>query len=178
MSHRQDKQLRDGWMKPTALFARLNVLLSDVVLVQKARCEDEDDDWVAARMLSHTQSISSSAASPLLRSMYLFPFSFSNFLRFTMSLQRCLTTLVELLYGEFTLRCGVHRRGFLPLQLFENAFEVNGDSLQSFHKRTDLKETCDDFPQVIRFVLHGKQSGLHKLYIVHSNIHSSRVSKR
>ena len=82
----------------------------------------------------------------------------------------------SLLHGEFTLRCGVLRRGFLQFQLLENAFEVNGDSLQSFHKCTDLKETCDDFPQVIRFVLHGKQSGLHKLYIVHSNIHSSRVS--
>ena len=57
-------------MKCTALFARLDVLLSGVVLVQEARCEDEDDVWVVRRMLSHTQSISSSAASSLLCSMY------------------------------------------------------------------------------------------------------------
>ena len=62
------------------------------------------------------------------------------------------------------------RRGFLPFRLFENAFEVNGDYLQSFHKPSDLKEIRNDFPQ--GFVLHGKLRGLH------TNIHASRVSKQ
>ena len=78
-SHPQDKQLHDDWMKCIALFARLNVLLGGVIVAQEARCKDVDG-WVDARMMSHTQSISSSAASSVLCSMCLFPFSFSNFL--------------------------------------------------------------------------------------------------
>ena len=61
------------------------------------------------------------------------------FQTFTMTLQRCLMTLVQLLHGELTLRCGVLCRGFSPFQLCENSFAVNGDSLQSFHKRTDCR---------------------------------------
>ena len=49
-------------MKRTALYARLNVLLSGVVLIQ-------EDGWVAAKMQSHTQSMLSFAATSLLCSL-------------------------------------------------------------------------------------------------------------
>jgi len=49
-------------MKRTAVFARLNVLLSGVVLVQ-------EDGWVAAKMKRHMQPISSLAATSLMCSL-------------------------------------------------------------------------------------------------------------
>ena len=105
------------------------------MLIQETRCKDVDG-WVDARMLSHTQPISSSAASSVLFHLSIPVFLFKHF---TMTLQCCLMTLVQLLHGEFTLRCGVLPRGFSPFQLCENSFAVNRDSLQSLHKRTDCR---------------------------------------
>jgi len=76
------------------------------VLVQEVPCKDVDG-WVDARMLSHTQPISFSAASSVLFHVSIAVFLFK---LFTMTLQRCLTTLLQLLHGEFALRCGVLRR--------------------------------------------------------------------
>ena len=94
-SHRQDKQLRDGWMKCTALFARLDVLLSGVVLVQEARCEDEDDGWVlGCRKNAESYAVDFVFCS-VITSVFHVSVPVFLFKLFTMSLQRCLTTLVN-----------------------------------------------------------------------------------